>query len=424
MICPGKGMEISHFFEKLRAGNELITVVDPMTCGDIPAYVMAEESERNRAVLFANITDYQSSVAFNTYGSQRRINRAIGADDTRTFFNKIDRAIDAPKSLNLGSRDNDYSVTSKPNLSHHIPAIFSSRHDATPYITSGVVLACDPDSGRHHLCFVRMSIQKSNRLLINPRTFRIRDIAAKTIGQGKPLDIVILIGAPAEVMIMGCLSLPDEVDELEVAQALAADSLAFIERGLPIPIDTEMVLFGQVLPGESKQEGPFGELTGLYSRHPANPVCVISELWAKENFIYHNILGGQSREHVLLCAQKGKHDLEHLKAGSPHVLDYHLPRFAAGQLCLLTVAEGFAKETLIDKLCDVALIKFFVLINEDTDPQFSDDVLWAMTQRTRKRSDYHFRDANPTRGLAEKIVIDATANDLCDWNDTRIETVR
>ena len=417
-------MELRRYLDGLQTEGELNTVDESVNCADIPARVMAEESAQNRALLFSSVADYHGKVAFNTFGTQERINHALGADDTRSFYNRIDAAIEAPETVKLHSPDaSQYTVSSNPNLLDRLPPILSSRHDSTPYITSGVVVARDPDSGRRHMCFVRMSVQESNRVLFNPRTYRIRDIAAKTVGQGKPLDIAILIGAPPHVLLMGGLSLPDETDELEVAQALDTGSLGFLDLDLPVPVGTEMILFGRVLPDEYRPEGPFGELTGRYStRH--NPVCVIDELWERDNFTFHHILGGRSREHVLLVALKGRHDLERLKARSPHVVDYHLPRFGAGQLCLLTVAEGFPAEDLIKELFDITLIKLFVLINEDTPAEASDDVLWALTQRTRERGDFYFREADPTRGLAETIVLDATTDDLSDWNNIRIETLQ
>ena len=105
------------------------------------------------------------------------------------------------------------------------------------------------------------------------------------------------------------------------------------------------------------------------------------------------------------------------------MLDYRLPHFGAGYLCLLTVAEDAPKQALLDELSNISLVKLFVLINEDVSADNSDDVLWALTQRTRQRSDLHFNDADPSRGLADMIVLDATSEDLSDWNNIRIETM-
>jgi UbiD family decarboxylase len=413
-------MEFRHFLKTLQSESEIKVVSDPIGCGEIPGRVIAEESGENRAVMFENISGCRGNVVGNLFGSQERINQSMVVADAPSLYDKIDRAIATPQLIKVISPDEqEYDISPNPSLLHQLPPIIHSRHDSTPYITSGVVLARNPDSGKHHLCFVRLSVQDSNVVLFNAQTPRIKEIVAKTVGRGLPLDVVILIGAPTEVMLLGTLSFTDDVDELQVAQALGGESLRFLERDLPVPLPTEMILFGRVLP-EYRPEGPFGELTGMYSTH-SNPICVIDALWERKGFIYHSILGGVSREHVALVSLKARHALERLKNQTPHILDYCLPGFAAGKLCLLIVADGIVKDDIVRDLFDVPLVKLFVLLNEDTDLQCSDDVLWALTQRTGESGDIVSKDENPVKGLARKTIIDATVDDLSDWDNVRVE---
>lgn len=413
-------MEFRLFLEKFQSETEITVLSDRISCREIPGRVAAEENRENRVVLFENVSGCHGKLVGNLFGSPERINQSMLVADTPSLYQEFDRAIAAPKPIELISQDeHEYDISPNPTLMHHIPPIIHSRHDSTPYITSAVVLARNPDSGKHHLCFVRLSVQDSNVVLFNPQTPRIKEIVAKTVGRGTPLEVVILIGAPTEVMLLGALSFADEIDELKVAQALGRDSLRFLDRGLPVPMPTEMILFGRVLP-EYRSEGPFGELTGMYSTH-VNPICVVDALWERKEFIYHSILGGVSREHVVLVSLKARHELERLKNQIPHVLDYRLPKFAAGKLCLLVVADGMVRDDVVRDLFDVPLVKLFVLINEDTDLRCSDDVLWALTQRTGESGDIVSKDEDPVRGLARKTIIDATVDDLSDWDNVRVE---
>ena len=333
----------------------------------------------------------------NIFGSSSRIAASLNTTDFKAFYDKIDRAIAAPCDIGLVSNydERDYTKISKPDLAKQLPQIIHSEFDSTPYITSGVVLVRHPESGRHHLCFVRLSLQEGNRFLFNPRTFRIKEIADKTLGAGKPLDIVVLIGAPTEVILSGGLSIPDEVDELAYIQALGGDSFKFLDLDLPVPAGTEMVLIGTVHP-ENQPEGPFGDMRGFYITNP-NPVCHVSEMWRRRGDIYHTVLGGMSHEHIGLVSLKPRHALEHVKSRFPGVKDYQLPQYAAGQLGILRVREDVAKNELTEALFDVGLAELFILVNEDTDIENPQEVLWALTQRTNDSSDYNFHDTNPTR---------------------------
>ncbi|MBT3553459.1 MAG: hypothetical protein HOO19_16505 [Rhodospirillaceae bacterium] len=412
-------MEFRKFLAAADQGGDLHRVSANVSCRDIPARIQAEENGRNRAVVFENIDDYPGAVVGNAFGSTERINRSVDAANTEAFFTGIDAAIAAPKALDLSAGgESDYVVTADPNLIDHLPPIIHSEHDSTPYITSGVVLARHPETGRHHLCFVRLSVQDGNQVLFNPRTFRIKEIADKTVAEGKPLEIAVLIGGPAEAALLGGLSIPDAVDELQFLQAWGGDDMKFYDRDLPVPAGTEMILFATVNPGD-KPEGPFGDMRGFYITNP-NPVCTVNEMWQRRDIHYPSVLGGKSHEHIGLVSLKAHHDLQHLKARTPGFIDFKLPQFGAAQLGLITVSEDVAKDTLIRELQKISLVEMFVLLNEDTDADNSEDVLWSLAQRANQAGDFNFHPGDPGTGITKRTVIDATAPDLSDWRSRRV----
>ena len=413
-------MEFRRFLAVREQGGDVCNVTEEVTRREIPALIQAEEKGQDRAIIFKNIADYPGEVVGNVYGATKRINNATGAEDTGEFYNAVDRAIAAPQEpVFIPFDGSDYIVTAKPDLSKQLPQIVHSEHDSTPYITSGVVIARHPETGRHHMCFVRLSVQEDNKVLFNPRTFRIKEIADKTLGQGEPLDIVILIGAPSEITLLGGLSIPDEVDEVEFVQAWGGENIKFHDQDLPVPAGTEMVLFGHVVP-ENRPEGPFGDMRGFYITNP-NPVCEITEMWQRKDVKYHTVLGGMSHEHIGLVTLKAYHDMERIKARFPGVVDYQLPHYAAGQLGLVTVTEDVAKKELAQALADVSLTELFILLNEDTDAGIPEEVLWALTQRANSQDDYVFDDGDRDKGITKRAVIDATDEDLSDWRNKRVE---
>jgi UbiD family decarboxylase len=412
-------MDFRQFLVIREQAGDVCLVEEEVSPREIPARIQAEENGQDRVILFKNIADYPGSVVGNAYGSTQRINKALGAEDTMEFYRRADEAIASPEKPNfIPFEASDYIVTRNPDLAKKLPQIIHSEHDSTPYITSGVVLARHPETGRHHMCFVRLSVQEDNKVLFNPRTFRIKEIADKTLGVGEPLDIVVLIGAPSEITLLGGLSIPDEVDEVEFVQSWGGKNINFYDRDLPVPAGTEMVLIGRVEP-ENRAEGPFGDMRGFYITNP-NPICEITEMWERPDVKYHSVLGGMSHEHIGLVSLKPRHALEQIKAQFPGVLDYHLPHYAAGQLAILRVTEDVAKEDLIQALFKVGLAELFILLNEDTDAVSPEEVLWALTQRTGDAADFSFHDADPARGNTKRTVIDATVGDLSDWRNKRV----
>jgi UbiD family decarboxylase len=412
-------VEFRRFLEDRKKVGDVDIVTDEISCREIPGRIQAEEKAQNRVIVFENVAGYRGAVVGNVFGSRGRINRSTGATDTASFYGAIDRAIAAPQEPDFVAFDaSDYVVSANPSLKDRLPQIIHSEHDATPYITSGVVLARHPETGRHHMCFVRLSVLEDNRVFFNPRTPRIKEIADKTVGRGEDLNIVVLIGAAPVITLLGGLGITDEIDEVAFAQAWGGGGLKFHDLDLPVPAATEMVLFGRVHPGD-QTEGPFGDMRGLYVTNP-NPICQITEMWERKDARYHSVLGGMSHEHIGLVTLKSRHELERMKAHTPGFVDYRLPHYSAGQMGLITVTKEVSKEDLIEELRSISLTELFILLNEDTVADIPGEVLWALTQRAGAQSDYTFNAGDPAKNTARHTVIDATAEDLTDLRNVRV----
>jgi UbiD family decarboxylase len=224
-------------------------------------------------------------------------------------------------------------------------------------------------------------------------------------------------------MFMACLSLPEEIDELQVAQALGGSSLGFFAHTLPVPVSTEYILIGRVLP-EYQHEGPFGDSKGLYSER-LNPLCMIQEMWQRRNPVFHLIRSGTSCEHIELLTMKAKHCMEKLKRQEIFLLDYQIPLYAGGRLCLLTVDEGcVVTESILEFLFNIPLIRCYILLNKDVDTNSATDILWALTHRASEPNDFKFQGENQCVRTGVKTVIDATTDDLDNWNNRRIQVFK
>ncbi len=413
-------MDFKHFIEQSRNAGDCITITDEVSCRDIPMRIAEEESGENRVLVFENISDYDGAVASNLFGNPERIYRSVGAHDNPSYYQKIDQATQSPPDLALQEMDDQkYDVVANPVLLDQIPNIVHSEHDATPYITSGVVLARNPDTGNHHISYIRLSVLDGNKFYFNPRTPRMKEIAELTVGKGENLEIAVLIGGPVEAMLLGALGFTEDDDELKIAQALSNGELIFADRDLPVPLGTEIVLFGTVEP-EYGEEGPFGDMKGLYITNE-NPICRVTKMWRCKDVNYHSILGGKSQEHVGLARMKMLHQLEHFKQKKSYILDYHLPKYAASQMCLVTVEDGITLDKVDKELFDIRLIEKFVLLNKDTDPTSAEDVLWAMTHRANEEKDFSFVEMENIFGRPGLMIIDATTADPTEWTSIRVK---
>lgn len=89
--------------------------------------------------------------------------------------------------------------------------------------------------------------------------------------QGKPLPVAITVGGTPAMTLAAVMPLPEGMSELMFAGALAGGRIPMhlAPNQAPIYADADFVLAGQIDPGATKPEGPFGDHLGYYSlRHP------------------------------------------------------------------------------------------------------------------------------------------------------------
>ncbi len=393
-------------------------VEDSVTCDQIPLMTAKEERSGNRALLFNNLVDYRAQVVSNLFGQQKRIFQAFAVKSLPRLFAHLDAAIAKTSSIKSASQiPGGYTVIDRPDITKILPLMTYCQEDGGPYLTSGIVLVTDPQTERSHLCVVRMAIGGKNRLICNPVTQRIRKIVDLTVGRNQPLEVAILIGAPVELMLTACMSMPDDVDELSVAATMAGAEVSVTTDGALFP--AEFVIKGTLIP-EYEPEGPFGDLKGLYSFKRKNPACVIEEVITRDKPLFHSISAGTAKEHIWLVTMGARYFLEKLKQEFPYFIRYTLPFFAGGRLAILVMREDFRRDEFVEKLWDIPIARLFVLVNRDVNLRSATDVLWAITQRAKDTEDVRFSDRKHPVFQERKIAIDTTVSDLSLWDNRRI----
>lgn len=405
------------------AAGEITRVEATVRRAALPARVREAERRGNRALVFDRLEGTTARVIGNLYGAPRRICRSLGARDYATLFRRLDRAIARPATLVAdGGTTDDIDVIASPDLIRRLPAMRYSKSDATPYLTSSILLVRDPASGAHHLCFVRMSLTGGNELVVNPATARMRRIVDTALGRGDPLPVAILVGAPSEVTLLACVNVGANVDKLAVAQALAGGAMRFTDGPLAVPVGCEYVLTGHIVPHYTR-EGPVGDQKGLYSLRERNPTCIVDALHVRREPMFHSVSGGVSREHVELVTLGPRAVLERIKRDTPELLRYDLPFFAGGRLGVLVVADGFRPASLAPRLWEISSVRGFVAVNRDVGSRRASEVLWAIVERARDAADFAFSRQGVPGTKPGKFFIDATESDLTDWNHRRIEVL-
>ena len=200
--------------------------VDPRF--ELAAIVGRSQKESDYPVLFRNVKGTTMPVISNIYGSHARLCEIIGTtrgNFCRHWQTLVDDNSGPDRAYTCESAVAEERIHGKIS---DLPHITYFEHDAGPYITAGVFLAKEPDTGVPNLSFCRSMMVSDDELRVRlAPPHDITQYQKKAEARNQPLEVAILLGPPPEVFMAACASIPVEQDELALAARL---------MGAPVPM--------------------------------------------------------------------------------------------------------------------------------------------------------------------------------------------
>ena len=395
---------------------------------EIAALVMELEKRGQAPVLwFERVRGSRFPLVTNIFADRRRYARALGVPMESLhaeWLARNERRV-APVLRETGPIRDVVRTGADVDLAT-LPIIVHFAEDAGPYITNGIVVAKDPDTGVRNASFHRMQLRGKNRLGTSLHSRRhLWDYQRRAEERGEAVAVAVVIGAhPLFHFGAGLSKVPIDVDEYEVAGGFFGDPLEIVP-GVTVPVEApaeaEIVLEGRILPGVREPEGPFAEFTGYASERSTEHVIEVSAITHRRDALYQDIVGGISDEHTMLLAvPQEARLLRVLRAQFPTVKAVSYPKSGTCRLhCYIAMkptAEGQAKNAAMAAFGDDLSLKLVVVVDDDVDVSNEQEVLWAMATRMQADRDLFMipnamgaiLDPSTRAGTTAKVGIDAT----------------
>ncbi|MFT5871182.1 MAG: 4-hydroxy-3-polyprenylbenzoate decarboxylase [Clostridium sp.] len=104
---------------------------------------------------------------------------------------------------------------------------------------------------------------------------------------GVPLKVSIFIGGPPAHTLAAIMPLPEGLSEMTFAGLLSGRNFRYTYvDGYCISLDADFIITGEIHPGETKPEGPFGDHIGYYSLTHDFPLMRVHKVYAKSSGIW------------------------------------------------------------------------------------------------------------------------------------------
>lgn len=282
-----------------------------------------------------------------------------------------------------------------------LPAHIAGVGDGGRFITSGLIIARDPDTGILNMSFHRMQIKGPRRLglLLVPRHLYL--IHQKNEAMNKPTPISVMIGHHPMFYFAAAYTGPADLDELDLAGALLQEPVQVVKcatNDLHVPAYAEVCFEGEILPGVREEEGPFSEFQDYYiSGTGMNPVIRVDRLMTRKDPIYKEIQNGSEVEgcvyHKVPMSTAIYERLQTVGGFTDLVNVIILPGIFAAVVQMRQRFRGEAKNALMGALSSQYLHpKVVIAVDEDVDIFNPADVLWAINTRVNPAKDVFIVD--------------------------------
>ncbi|MFQ5692635.1 MAG: UbiD family decarboxylase, partial [Nitrospinota bacterium] len=342
------------------------------------------------AVLFERVKGYEFPLIANILSTRRKF--AIAFDTTEEKVAEVigEREIrQIPPRLVATGPVKDVIYTGEEVDLGHLPIVLHHEHNDAPYITMGVLVCKDPETGMSNLGIYRHKKSGRNKLgLYYSWGKRLQYIHRKAEMRDQPLDCAIVLGMhPAfYVASQTQVSRKDGADEYEVAGGLLGEPLELVKCetvDVEVPARAEIVIEGRVLPHVRQTEGPFGEYHRYYGQIVDAPEIEVTAITHRKDAIYHDV--GQYIEHITVTIVPNEgHMLRELRKILPTVKAVHIPLSGTlnhAYIQMEKVNEGDAKNVLMAALTRTPYLKGAFAFDTDVDIFDESDVLWALSTR-------------------------------------------
>ncbi len=304
--------------------------------------------------------------------------------------------------------------------------------DAGPLITWGVVITRPPgadDPKAYNLGIYRIQVLDKDRAIIRWLPFRG---GAQHYRQwqktGEAMPVAVMIGCDPATLLAAVIPAPGNISEL---------ALAGIFNGTPsrlspcrtidlhVPVSAEIVLEGEIRPGETALEGPFGDHTGYYNEAATYPLFRLESMRMRKDAVYLSTFTGRAPDEPSVIGE-AMTDLFRpiLQQAMPEIVDVHLPPATCSYRCAILKIDksypGQARRAMMgfwSLLPQFSMTKYVIVVDPDIDIRSWDDVMWAVATRSDPERDLLVLNstpvdqldfASPREGLGGKLGIDAT----------------
>jgi 2,5-furandicarboxylate decarboxylase 1 len=392
--------DLRQFLACLQERGELVTIDDEIDRRyQVAAYIRKSSDSNGPAFLFRNVRGFDMPIVGGVFCSPIKALLALEAPDHRQglerFIGALERPLE-PRRVATGPCKEVRLVGHQVDLTR-LPMPIYSEQDGGAYITMGVVIARDRQSGARNAGIYRMQLRGPSELAIEPCPYTdFHAMLMRAEAENRPLEAAIALGADPVIQLATQARVPFGSYELAIAGALHGQPVEVVACetvDLEVPATAEIVIEGRVRPHERVHEGPFGEFTGYVGPAGQQPVFDVTAVTMRADAMFQAGLTGVpiTENHVMKILPAAANLYTTLRQTYPGVTGVHFaPEGGADFLVVIGLRQQYeneAKNLILNALGSKAHPKIVVVTDDDVDIYDMAKVWWAISTRCQPSDD-------------------------------------
>ncbi len=420
--------------DRLDAAGRLRRIAEPVSpifdLASVSRFAQLDDTLSHDVLLFERVEGAELPVVANLMVRRENVALALGIEPRDLLAHGV-RALERPiPPVRVERAPCQEIVERAPDVDlRTLPICQNSELDGGRYITAGVHITRNPETGARNIGLQRNEVHDADTLGIWMAPTHMRRHYEIVEAQNRPLPVAIVIGVHPAVLIASQFRTAFDEDELPAAGGLLGEPIETVRCvtcDLEVPAHAEIVIEGEVLPGERHPEGPFGEFTRQYGIERPLPVVKVRAITRRRDAMYQNVLSGKSPEHPMIGALGREPSLfRAVHAALPTVTAVHMPLGSGANMhawiSIKKTSEGDAQKVGFAAFAHQDLIKHVIVVDDDIDIFDPFEMDYALATRVHAARDIFVvprvravvldpaaEEYAVGKGTVDKMIIDAT----------------
>ncbi len=445
--------DLRSFIDRLDVEGQLSRVKREVDWNLELSHVAKLNEERQgggKALLFDNIKDYPGHRVFiSALTARERLAIALDMPEDTSLMHLSQEWVDRihgnrvlPKVLESGPTKENILTGDDADILR-IPSPWFYPGDGGRYFgTAGYLITRNLKTGRLNLGTYRAMVGESQELCIFMIKAKDGDIDFRDyVEAGIPMPVAYVSGADPTLFLCGSTLFGLDESEYDIAGALRGAPVEVVKAetsDLLVPATSEWVVEGEIVPGETRKEGPFGEYTGHYSGKGDEEqffIRVKAITHRNDPILWSTTVGRPTTDtHMIMSVNRTAslwNDLRTMQI--PGIKAVYGPPASAGRMLAIismkAMYHGHSTQVGLAAFASVTGnygLKTVIIVDDDIDPENMDQVMYALsfkyqpefgTQILRRGRSTPLDPSLPrsARFMTSRIILDCTTP--YEWGD-------